>query len=467
MDMRTEKDYLGCVDVPVDANWGIHTARSCQNFQVSGCKTSKKLIFSLILVKKACILANLELNYLSEEVAKALLMACDEVLGLADGENEVFFEDFPLDALQGGAGTSTNMNVNEVLANRALRLLGHAPGAYDVIHPLDHVNLHQSTNDTYPTALKIAAIYGFRELSHAVARLQGSFQSLEKKYADFPTIGKTERVKAVPITWGAQFSSFAEAFARDRWRTFKCEERLRVVNLGGTAVGTGLAAPRRYIFLVIEKLREVTGLGLSRAENLPDQTANADVFVEVSGMLKALAVNLIKVSDDLRLLQMTGELSLPAAQPGSSIMPGKINPVIPECMIQVGLKVCANDTMVADCASRGSLQICEFLPLAAHALLESLDMLQRALPLLAAHVEGITVDEDRCRELFSNSPEIITAFLPEIGYDRAAELLKAFERQDALGLRPFLEMNLGRERVDRTLSPQSLTALGYKDTPAP
>ncbi len=256
------------------------------------------------------------------EKAEAIINACDEI---AKGR---FSDQFPVDALQGGAGTSTNMNLNEVIANRAIEILGGNKGDYSLIHPLEDVNLHQSTNDVYPTAIKVAGIYRLRDLAKAIAELQGAFQEKEKEFAGIIKIGRTELQEAVPITLGAEFSAFAEAISRDRWRTFKCEERLRVVNLGGTAVGTGLAAPQDYIFLVIEKLREVTGLGLSRGENLPAETANADSFVEVSGILKAHAVNLLKIANDLRLMNLLGEIKLPQLQAGSSIMPGKVNPVL-------------------------------------------------------------------------------------------------------------------------------------------
>ena len=279
----------------------------------------------------------------------------------------------------------------------------------------------------------------------------------------FQSLEKTEGVDAVPLTLGAQFASFAEAFARDRWRTFKCEERLRTVNLGGTAIGTGLTAPRSYIFLVIEKLREVTGLGLSRAENMVEATANADCFVEVSGILNAAAVNLIKVSDDLRRLAMLGEIKLPAVQAGSSIMPGKVNPVILESIIQVGIKVKANNGIISDCAARGSLQICEFMPLLADALLESIDLLIAAAGMLTKHATDIDVDQGKCLERLYASPEIITAFVPQLGYDRCTELVKKYEAQNKLTVREFLEQELGKETVEKTLAPQNLMALGHRD----
>lgn len=440
MKFRTETDCIGEMKLEADCPWGIHTARAQDNFPIPEKTVSPRLIDAYFDVKKACSLANKELGYLSSEKADAIIEACS-----------LTPDSCPLPALQGGAGTSTNMFINEVIGHRANA------------HPIEEVNLHQSTNDTYPTALKVAAIRGVRELSEALAILQGIFQQKEKQTASVPILGKTELVDAVPLTLGAQFASFAEAFARDRWRTFKCEERLRTVNLGGTAIGTGLTAPRSYIFLAVEKLREVTGLGLSRAENMVEATANADCFVEVSGILNAAAVNFIKVSDDLRRLAMLGEIKLPAVQAGSSIMPGKVNPVILESVIQIGIKVKANNSIVADCAARGSLQICEFMPLLADALLESIDLLIAASQMLAKHAEGIDADQGKCLERLYASPEIITAFVPMLGYDRCAELFKQFEQQGKGTIREFLEQELGKEAVEKILAPQNLMALGHKN----
>ncbi|MDD5226550.1 MAG: aspartate ammonia-lyase [Candidatus Omnitrophica bacterium] len=457
MDYRTEKDALGEKKIPAEKYWGIHTQRALENFPLSGLCVFPGLIRALTTVKKAACLANQELGYLSGPKAKAITSACDEVL---EGR---FTDSWPLDALQGGAGTSTNMNMNEVLANRAIELLGGTKGQYGLVHPIEDVNMHQSTNDVYPTAVKVAAILGCRALSETVAKLQGSFQQKEKEFAGIVKIGRTELQEAVPMTLGAEFAAFAEAFARDRWRTFKCEERLRVVNLGGTAIGTGLAAPQRYIFLVTEKLRQITGLGLSRSENMVDATANADAFVEVSGILKAHASNLVKIASDLRLMNLLGEIRLPQLQTGSSVMPGKINPVILEAVMQAGLKVMANDLLVTEAASRATLQICEFMPLLAHALLESIDLLTRTDEMFAMHVAGIRADSEKCQSYLDQSEGIMTAFVPRLGYDKAAELLKTFKASGGKNLREFLEEHLGKEIVAKTLSPQNLLSLGHKD----
>jgi aspartate ammonia-lyase len=457
MDTRLEKDMLGELAIPSQAYWGIHTERALHNFRPTGSRCVPQLVHALAQVKLACCQANTELGYLSTETGQVLAQACEEV---AEGRWD---EQFPLDALQGGAGTSLNMNMNEVLANRALEILGHPKGAYDVVHPLDHANLHQSTNDVFPTAIKVAGIYGFRELSRVVAELQGAMQRREKAFADVVKMGRTELQIAVPMTLGAEFGAFAEAFARDRWRTFKCEERLRQVNLGGTAVGTGLAAPRQYIFLVIEKLREITGLGVCRGENAVDQTANADAFVEVMGIAKALASDLLKICADLRLLHMLGEIRLPAVQAGSSIMPGKVNPVILESVMQTAMLVQSHEGVVTQCASHGSLQINEFLPLLGHTFLSSLDMLGNATGMLAKHVEGIEAGPETCLAAVATARTNITAFLPSIGYERAQALLDEFAATGRTDFRQFLVEELGNELVNQTLSAQNLTSLGYRD----
>jgi len=456
-ELRSEHDFLGTLDVPAEAYWGIHTQRAAANFPISGLRVNPALIKSLALVKKACCLANYETGHLGSAKANAIITACEEI---AAGR---LMSQFPLDALQGGAGTSTNMNMNEVIANRAIEISGGRKGDYAIIHPLEDVNMHQSTNDVYPTAVKIAAIYSLRQLAAAVADLQGAFQQKEKEFSTIVKIGRTELQDAVPITLGAEFSAFAEAFSRDRWRTFKCEERLRVVNIGGTAVGTGLTAPRGYIFLVNEKLRDVTGIGLARGENVPGETAHADSFVEVSGIINAHAVNLMKIAGDLRLMNFLGEIKLPQLQAGSSIMPGKVNPVLMEAAIQTGIKVAANDTIITATAARGNLQINEFLPLLAHALLESLDLLINIDELMAVHIKGITAGREKCQEYFEHSPLIITAFLPVIGYEKATELMTEFTSTGKKNMREFLEAKLGKTLVEKIFSSASLTALGYRD----
>ncbi|WP_303799768.1 lyase family protein, partial [Alicyclobacillus macrosporangiidus] len=313
MEYRVEKDLLGEMKVPREAYYGIHTARAAANFPVSGIKTHPALIRAMAQVKQAAARANRSAGLLDAETAGAIEAAAAEVAG---GE---LADQFIVDAFQGGAGTSTNMNVNEVIANRAIEILGGEKGDYRLVHPLQHVNLSQSTNDVYPTALRIAAIGLVLALSDSLAGLQSALQEKEAAFAGVLKLGRTELQDAVPVTLGQEFSAFAEAVARDRWRLYKVEERLRQVNLGGTAVGTGLNADPGYTFLVVEELRSITGYGLARSENTIDLTQNADVFVEVAGLVKAAAVNLAKIAGDLRLLSSgplggLGEIRLPEVQ---------------------------------------------------------------------------------------------------------------------------------------------------------
>ena len=460
---RHEQDALGSLEIAADELWGIHTQRALKNFPNTSRRVPQVLIGSIAVVKHAAAVTNAELGYLTREVADAIVAACTRICE-SGAEIE---RQFPLDALQGGAGTSTNMNVNEVIANLALEQLGKKPGDYDTVHPLHHVNLHQSTNDVYPTALRIAAIAGVRRLSDVLAKLQGAFQQKESDFQAIAKMGRTELQPAVPMPLGQEFSAFAEAIARDRWRTFKCEERLRLVNIGGTAIGTGLTAPRAYIFRVIEVLRSLTGMGLSRNENVIDATANADALVEVSGIIKASAANLGKIAGDLRLLHFLGEIALPPLQAGSSIMPGKINPVMTEAVMQVAIAARANDAIIGECAAHGTLQINEFMPLLAWALLDTIAMLESCAMKLTEHVSGITANASRCAAYLADSPTLMTAFLPKIGYERAEALVKEFEQarvQDSgLTLRAFLTGRLGEALVDEVLSAPNLIKLGHTD----
>jgi len=456
MKTRREQDGLGALDVPADAYWGIHTERARANFPFPGPRAAAELVQALATVKRACLAANRELGYVPDDLAAPLDQACAEV---AAGQ---WAEQFPLSALQGGAGTSLNMNLNEALANRALELLGEARGRYDRVDPLRHVNLHQSTNDVYPTAVAVALIRGFRALHPAFAAWQGALQERERTFAEVVKLGRTELQEAAPLTLGVEFGAWAEAVARDRWRTFKCEERLRTVPLGGTAVGTGLTAPRDYIFLAIEKLRELTGMGLTRPDLGPDAVANGDRLVECAGMLEAAASNLIKIAQDWRLLNLLGELRLPPLQAGSSIMPGKVNPVLAEAAIAVGLRVAANSRLVGDAVSRGTLQLCEFLPPAAEAMLESQRLLLALLPELARHTAALRADEAACRARLARSPALITALLPRLGYARAEELLRRYHALPAAPeFQPWLEQELDPATVRDALTPQHLTALGH------
>ncbi len=456
---RVEKDLLGEVKIPADSLWGAHTQRAVENFPFSRLKVNPYLIRAYGYVKKAAAITNYELGFLPEDKFKAIALACDELIeGKYDGL-------CPLDALQGGAGTSTNMFVNEVIANRATELLGGKKGEY-IVRPLEDVNLHQSTNDTYPTALKIAALFLLHDLERSVQKVQGAFQSLERKFSDIVKVGVTELQEAVPITLGLQMGACADAFSRDRWRIFKCRERIRMLNIGGTAVGTGLAAPTEYIFRVIEVLRELTGLNIARADLVPGETANIDSIVEVSGILKSHAANISKVANDLRLMNFMGEVKLPAVQPGSSIMPGKINPVIAEAAIQISWKVKSNDYIINEAASFGSFQINEFLPIVAYALLESLEILKNFDEKFAWYVENIEAVPEVCSGRLKKSFTIFTALLPEMGYHGVEALVKDYlkEREKTPGLTvyEFLRAKIGEDKLRTVLDPLRLTSLGYR-----
>ena len=458
---RIEEDFLGKLQIPADALHGIYTARAIENFPLSGRSVNPALIHSYGAVKLACAKTNHELGWWDEPKAQAIESACFEMM---DGRLD---EAIRVDALQGGAGTSTNMNVNEVLANRALQILGRPPGDYGTVHPLEDINLHQSTNDTYPTALKVAAIQSLRLVQPEVVNLLESFQRKEQEFARVVKVGRTQLQDAVLITMGREMGAYAEAFGRDRWRIYKCEERLRIVNLGGTAIGTGLAAPRRYIFAVVERLREITRLGLARAENLVDCTQNADVFVEVSGILKACATNLLKIATDLRLLSSGpdagfGEIRLPPRQSGSSIMPGKVNPVIPEAVTQAAIVVMANDQAIAQACAMGNLELNAFLPLIADALLGSLDLLRNACRIFREHcVDGIKVDEERCRAHVEGATASITAMVEDLGYEKA-QIFAARARAEGKSVREIIlgDGILSPERFDRLVSPENVTRLG-------
>ena len=460
-DYRIEKDLLGEREVPAQALYGIHTVRALENFDLSKRPVNKALVHAFGAIKLACCRTNQSLGCFVDEKSQAIDRACSEMM---EGQLD---EHILVDALQGGAGTSTNMNVNEVLANRALQFLDLPLGSYQDVSPLDDINRHQSTNDTYPTALKVAAIGLLRDLEREVVGLLEAFQAQEKATAHVVKIGRTQMQDAALTTLGREMSAYADAFARDRWRVYKCEERLRVVNLGGTAIGTGLAAPRQYIFRVVEQLRAITGLGLARAENLVEATQNNDVFVEVSGILKALATNLLKISSDLRFLSSgpdagVGELRLPARQAGSSIMPGKVNPVIPEAVSQAAMQVMANDQVIAQACAMGHLELNPFLPLVADALLGSLDLLANACSIFRRHcVEHLEADEARCRRHVENSTASVTALVSLIGYEEATALAQAL-RTDEQSLRELVvERKLATaEEFDQMVSPESVTRLG-------
>lgn len=464
--MRTETDALGSLELADDALYGINTARALENFALGQHPVRRELMRAVVLVKKAAAMSWRNLAQASLSVAagagdggqqaagaeraardatvfNAIVTACDRLLS---GEHA---DALCVEALQGGAGTSTNMNVNEVLANLALANMGERPGRYDLVHPLEDVNRGQSTNDVYPTALRIAAIGELRELSEAAARLQTSLQECENRWDDLEKLGRTELMDAVPVTLGGEFGAYAQAIARDRWRLYKVEERLRQVNLGGTAVGTGAGTSRRWRFEVVECLRQLTGYGLAAAEYPMDLTQNNDVFVEVSGLVKAMAVNLMKIANDLRLMGSgpgggLGELRLAPMQQGSSIMPGKVNPVICEMTMQCAMRAIANDSAITMAAAHGELELNAFMPLIADSLLESLELLARATELFRTRcVELLEPRPERMREHLERSSAFGLSYAGALGYDAVARVLAHNAPEQA---RAILDGMLGETR---------------------
>ncbi len=460
--MRREHDALGEMEIPANAYYGIHTMRAKQNFPFSTATIPAPFIRALGQVKQACARTSIDIGFLDPEPGEAIIKACEEL------ETGQLSAHIVVDPFQGGAGTSTNMNVNEVLANRAEEILGGSPGQYRLVHPIHHVNKFQSTNDVYPTALKVAALGLLVTLENEVAVLQQVLQEKEGELRNIVKVSRTELVDAVPMTLGMTFGAFAEAVARDRWRIFKSRERIKRVNLGGTAIGTGLGAPRDYVLKVTENLRHTCGLPVSRAENLMDATQNMDPFVEVSGMLKAYAANLLKISSDLRLLASgpdtgIGEITLEPLQAGSSIMAGKINPVMPEAVTQVALKVMGNDQTIGLAAGMGQLELNHLMPLLAHTFLESLMLLINATRGLATRcIPGIKANTVQCLSHVMQSTALATVLVPVLGYDRVEEIVRAAKASGRSIREEIIHQNIASEEiVDTLLSPKRLCKLGF------
>ncbi|MDN5298047.1 MAG: aspartate ammonia-lyase [Clostridiales bacterium] len=470
---RSETDALGDASLPSNALYGIHTHRARGNFNLDERTVSPSLIYAVLQVKKACAEANIDTGDLSPDLGEAIIAAADAALAVLDKtiaklplstDEQATFDALQTPALQGGAGTSVNMNVNEVIANLALVKLGKKAGDYDSLHPINHVNMSQSTNDVYPTALKIALIRKVRKLSDTLAQLQSALQRLETQHANVIKLGRTQLMDAVPITFGQVFGAYARAISRDRWRIYKAEERLREVNLGGTAVGTGLNASLDFIYLVTERLQHITGLGIARADLLVDATQNADVYVEVSGLLKALATNLMKIANDLRLMNAGprggfAEITLAAHQAGSSIMPGKVNPVLCEMVNQVCFRVFGADVAITAAAAGGQFELNPFLPLIGDELFTAFDLLEASVEKFTSGViETLTVNRAHCQETVAKSTSLAAAFIDVLGYDEASTIAKRAHASGA-DIRTVLrnETLLSDEAIDERLTVQNLT----------
>jgi aspartate ammonia-lyase len=458
--MRTEHDLIGDRQVPAAAYYGVHTLRALENFPITGTAISiyPDLVGALACVKQAAAIANRELGLLDGERADVIVLACEEVRGGA------LLDQFVVDVIQGGAGTSTNMNANEVIANRALELLGAGKGDYARLHPLDHVNLSQSTNDVYPTAVKLALQMGIRKLLHELSLLRKAFESKALEFFDVLKIGRTQLQDAVPMTLGQEFSTYAVMLQEDESRLGEAASLIREINLGATAIGTGINAHPEYAQRVTRILSELAAVEFIVSPNLIEATQDAGSFVQLSGVLKRIAVKLSKVCNDLRLLSSgpragIGEINLPAVQAGSSIMPGKVNPVIPEVVNQVAFEVIGNDITVTMAAEGGQLQLNAFEPIIAHSLFKSISHLAAACRTLSERcVRGITANREHARRLLDDSTALVTALNPYIGYARSSEIAK---EALATGKRVYdlvLERKLmSREELDALLRPEVLT----------
>ncbi|MDX1873777.1 aspartate ammonia-lyase [Mycolicibacterium sp. 120266] len=423
-DTRVEHDLLGDYDVPDAAYYGVHTARALENFPITGTPISRypELIVALACVKLAAAQANQRLGLLGAERADAIVAACTEI------KSGKLHDQFVVDVIQGGAGTSTNMNANEVIANRALELLGRRRGDYRHLHPLEHVNLGQSTNDVYPTALKVALQFAVHRLQLAMAELVSAFADKAVEFGGHLKMGRTQLQDAVPMTLGQEFGSYAVMVGEDGDRLGEAVRLISEINLGGTAIGTGLNAHPGYAEAVCAELCAITELPLVTASNLVEATQDVGSFVQLSGVLKRTAVKLSKICNDLRLLSSgpragLGEINLPPVQAGSSIMPGKVNPVIPEVVNQVAFEVIGNDIAVSMAAEGGQLQLNAFEPIIAHSLFESLAHLTAACDTLRSRcVVGITANAARMRATVDHSIGLVTALNPYIGYEAATRL---------------------------------------------
>jgi aspartate ammonia-lyase len=457
---RFEHDLLGDREVPAHAYYGVHTLRAVENFPITGQTVAAcpDLICALACIKEAAALANAELGLLDPARRDAIVGACREI------RTGALHNQFVVDLIQGGAGTSTNMNANEVIANRALELMGHDRGDYARLHPNEHVNLGQSTNDVYPTALKIASWFGISRLLDAMAVLRSAFEAKAAEFADVLKMGRTQLQDAVPMTLGQEFGTYARMLAEDEARLSEAAQLIREINLGATAIGTGITAHPGYAALVRSRLAEITGIDLITAPDLVEATQDCGAFVQISGVLKRIAVKLSKTCNDLRLLSSgpragLNEINLPARQAGSSIMPGKVNPVIPEVVNQVAFEVIGNDVTITFAAEAGQLQLNAFEPVIAYSLFRSLAHLQAACLTLEANcVRGITANHERLRESVEQSIGIVTALNPYIGYRNATEVALEAHRTGRGVYDLVLDRRLmPKMQLDAVLRPEMLT----------
>ncbi|NCA84789.1 MAG: aspartate ammonia-lyase [Clostridia bacterium] len=456
---RTEHDLLGEREVPYEAYYGVQTLRALENFHISGVTLNfyHRLVEALAMVKLGAARTNFDLGLLEAPVTKAIEQACREII------NGRFIYHFSVDTIQGGAGTSTNMNANEVIANRALEIMGHEKGQYEYCHPNNHVNLSQSTNDAYPTAVKIALINSNKRLVNVLMNLIAAFRKKAREFAHVIKMGRTQLQDAVPMTLGQAFEAYAVTLEEEIGRLDQNARLFLEVNMGATAIGTGINSDPEYSDKVIVHLREITGLDLELAENLVEATQDTGAFVMYSAAVKRLAVKLSKISNDLRLLSSgpragINEINLPPMQPGSSIMPGKVNPVIPEVVNQIAFKVIGNDLTVTLAAEAGQLELNVMEPVIVHCLFESIEMLKNGMnTFMYRCINGITANEARCRQMVENSIGLVTALVPFLGYDVANKLAKDALESGKSVYNLVLEQSLmTKDELETMLNPENM-----------
>jgi aspartate ammonia-lyase len=473
--MRIESDFIGQLEIPDDELYGIHSLRAQQNFPNSipfhnewykALGITKLAVFKVYkkftsAVTKKYRLENLSIKFFNDEIIQALIQSALEI---SEGKH---FNHFIVPAMQGGAGTSINMNINEILANNALSFLGKKPGDYKIIDPITHANVFQSTNDVVPTSLKVAILRLLPELEEKINTLRSGIEFLENQHRDALRIAYTQMQEAVPSSFGRLFSTYNDALSRDWWRVSKCFERIKVVNLGGTAIGTGIAVPRYYIMEVIGQLQELTKLPLTRGENLQDTTANLDSYVEINATLKAHAVNLEKMVNDIRLLSSdlieNKIITIPKVQLGSSIMPSKVNPVIPEYIIGIAHKIYSNDVLITSLCAQGCLDLNAYIPFIGHAIIESLKLLISANIALEKHlIFGMVLHSEISKEKLFKSPVITTALIPYIGYHNCTLLANEMKSSNCDIFAANLKLQLFDQcKLKDTLSPSNLLKAGY------
>ena len=463
-EYRVEQDSIGTKEIPEEVYYGVQTLRAYENFHITGLNMHPEIINSLAYIKKACAITNCEVGLLDRKIAGAIVQACDEII---EGK---LHNDFIVDPIQGGAGTSLNMNANEVIANRSIEILGGVKGDYTVVHPNDHVNYGQSTNDVIPTAGKMTSLRLLQDLKAELLRLHKALSDKAKEFDHVIKMGRTQMQDAVPIRLGQEFGAYAVAIKRDIYRIEKAMDEMRTVNMGGTAVGTGINADPTYVGRIVPNLAEVSNMDLIQAFDLVDCTQNLDAFVSVSGSLKACAVTLSKIANDLRLMSSGpragfNEINLPAKQNGSSIMPGKVNPVIPEVVNQVAFNIIGNDVTITMAAEAGQLELNAFEPIVFYCLFQSISTLTYAVRTFVDNcVTGITANETRCKYLVENSIGIITAICPHVGYQRAADIAKkALKTGDSVRKLILEEGIMTEAELDLILDPVSMTEPGIPE----